>query len=131
MSITNIRIALETALAGMSPALVTVYENTSLTPVTGTPYQMAHLLPADPDDSERDAPPRESGIFQVSLMYPINNGTADANARIELVRATFYKKATFTAGGERVIIDKTPSVSAGYFDDDRWRVPIRISWFTN
>ncbi len=131
MSIANVRAALETALSGMSPAISTVYENTQFTPTVGTPYQMAHLLPAEPNDLERGIVGKDQGIFQITLMYPLHVGTGDANARAELIRSTFYKKATFSAGGQNIIISKTPYIGQGVVDGDRWRVPVKITWFTN
>lgn len=131
MSIVNVRAALETALGGMSPALATAYENGPFTPEEGTPYQMAHLLPAEPDDSERGVRGREQGLFQVTLMYPLEVGSAAAAARAELIRTTFFKKATFSAGGTNIIIATTPAIGSGVTDGDRWRLPVKITWFTN
>jgi len=115
----------------MSPALATAYENSPYTPEEGTPYQMAHLLPAEPDDAERGVRGREQGLFQVTLMYPLDVGSAAAAARAELIRATFFKKATFSAGGTNIIIATTPSIGSGVTDGDRWRLPVKITWFTN
>ena len=131
MSIINVRAALESALAAIYPSIDTAHENVAFTPSVGVPYQSAHLLLADPDDSERDSPPKERGIFQINLVYPIEAGTYDANLRAELIRSIFYKKATFLAGGERVIVEKTPSVRPGYMDGDRWVIPVRIDFFVN
>lgn len=50
MSIQLIRKALEKRLGALAPALSTAYENSSFTPVNGTPYQRVNLLPATPAD---------------------------------------------------------------------------------
>lgn len=127
--IASIRTALETALNGMSPALSTAFENAAFAPVSGTAYQKVNLLTAEPDNSAYGSHYIEQGIFQVTLMYPLQTGPAAAAARAELIRSTFYRGASFTSGGISVIVNKTPSISPGSVDGDRWMVPVKISWF--
>jgi hypothetical protein len=83
MSTVSIRKALEIKLAALSPSLATAYENAAFTPpAAGTPYQEAYLLPGRPDNAEMGAKNYlEVGVFQVTLKYPLGNGTADAQAR--------------------------------------------------
>jgi hypothetical protein len=130
MSIINVRAALETKLNGMTPALPTVWENTPYTPVVGTPYQQAWLLPATPDNPTLgDGFYREQGIFQITLMYPLQAGSAAAAARAELIRTTFKRGTSMVSGAVTVRIDKTPEISSGRVDGDRFAVPVKIRWF--
>lgn len=130
MSIVLVRSALQTALNGMSPALATAWENVDYVPVTGTPYQAAYVLAAEPDNPTMgDAFYREQGIFQISLFYPIQVGTAAAEARAELIRTTFKRGTSFTSGTVTVQIEKTPEISPGRVDGDRWHIPVKIRWF--
>ena len=100
MSISSVRIALETKLATITPALSTAYENVPFTPVTGTPYQRAYLMPATPaNPTMGDGYYREQGIFQVSLFYPLQAGPKTAADRAELIRAAFKRGTTLTTGG--------------------------------
>lgn len=116
----------------MSPALATVFENDPYTPVNGTPYQQANLLFAEPDNPTMDkAFKREQGIFQVTLRYPINIGTATVNARAELIRTTFAAGTRFTSGGITVTVETTPQVAPGFKDGDRWAVPVKIRFYAN
>lgn len=132
MSNSLIRIALETALNNMTPALATAFENNSYTPVAGTPYQEAHVLFAEPDNPTMgNTFKREQGIFQVTLRYPLNTGTAAINARAELIRTTFPRATSFTSGGVTVTVERTPHVAPGYRDGDRWAVPVKIRFFAN
>ncbi|MBO9602544.1 MAG: hypothetical protein J7496_08560 [Novosphingobium sp.] len=127
MSAALIRSALETALAAMSPAMATAYENAPFTPVNGTPYQRAYTLFADPDDAEMTGRVFwERGIFQVNLFYPLNVGTAAASARIEALRDTFPRGASFENGGVTVTIRLTPSIGNAQSEPDRFMIPIRI-----
>ena len=79
-----VRRALEGALNGMSPA-PTAWENAKFSPVTGTAYQSAHLMPAEPDNPVYGDEYAEQGIFQITLYYPEGNGPAAAMARAELI----------------------------------------------
>lgn len=131
MSIISVRIALETALSGMSPALSTAFENTKFTPVAGTPYQLVHLLLASPDNSEFGSRHREQGYMQVKLMYPLQAGTAEVAARAELIRSTFKRGNTFSNGGVTVVIDKTPEIVPGTVEGDRYAVAVKVRFFAN
>ena len=130
MSIVLVRSALQAKLDAMTPALATAWENDDYTPVVGTPYQAAYVMPAEPDNvTLGDDYYREQGIFQVSLFYPLQVGTATAEARAELIRTAFKRGVSMTSGAVTVIVDKTPEIPAGRRDGDRWHIPIKIRWF--
>ena len=145
MSISSVRIALETKLATITPALSTAYENVPFTPVTGTAYQAAYLLPATPaNPTMGDGYYREQGIFQVTLMYPLQAGPKTAAARAELIRAAFKRGTSITIDGidnwydyffspfggiTTTIVDRTPEIGQGRVDGDRWALPVKIRWY--
>lgn len=131
MSIVAIRAALEVALAAMSPALATAWENTPYSPVVGTPYQRVFMLKAAPDNPEMGTFTRDQGILQISLAYPLDTGPNAAEARAELIRDTFYRGATFTASGVSVTVLNTPEVAPAIIEPDRYVVPVRIRFFAN
>lgn len=126
--LTNVRVALETALSSMTPSLETAWENWPFSPASGVPYQKAHLLRAQPDNAEYGSNYREQGIFQVTLMYPLQTGPALPEARAAMIRETFARGESFSSGGVVVTIDKTPEVTNGRRDEDRWVVPVKIIW---
>lgn len=130
MSLLKIRPALEKALLAVTPTFSTAWEATEFTPVSGTPYQKVHLLLARPDNSEYGISHREQGIFQVTLMYPLLTGTKAATTRAELLRTAFKRGTTFSYGGVKVIVDRTPEIVTGARDGDRWAIPVKISWHT-
>ncbi len=121
-----IRIALETALAAMSPALETAWENEDFVPTAGTPYQRVNLLRAQPDDSEIGPLFVEQGYLQVTLCYPAGAGPADVEARASLLRQAFRRGSSFAAGGLTVIITRTPQLVPPQLDGDRYQLPARI-----
>lgn len=129
MTIPNIRNALEAALAGISPAIDIVHENTSYDPIPDQPYCEAYLLVATPaNPTLGDGYHREQGVFQVNLQYPPLVGTLDAAMRAEQVRALFKRGATFIYGGVTVQIDKTAEIGEGKVEGDRWKVVCRMRW---
>lgn len=127
MSIVKVRAALETALNGMSPALDTSWENNTFTPPASTvAYQKAKLMPARPDNLEYGSGYFEQGIFQVTLMFPLQAGTSAAATRAELLRTTFKRGNSFVDSGVTTNITRTPEIDAGIVDGDRFAMPVRI-----
>lgn len=132
MSISSIRVALETHLNTISPAIQYAYENVPFTPTTGVPYASVYLLPATPaNPTMGDGYYREQGIFQVTLMFPLQAGPKTAADRAEKIREAFKRGTTLTSGSIQVIIDRTPEISQGRVDGDRWSVPCKIRWFSS
>jgi len=132
MSVIKIRAALETAVAAMSPALATAWENAAFAPpVASTPYQQVFILWAEPENVEFGAGHRQRGILQITLRYPVSAGTGTVATRAELIRTTFYRGASFTYSGTTVVIDRTPEVVQGATDGDRFVVVVRVRFFAN
>ena len=128
----DLRAALETALAAMSPALATVWENTPYTPVVGTPYQRASLLPGTPINDEFGPGFADQGFFQVSLHYPPSTGAKAAEDRALAIRSAFRRGAPFTKNGLTVTIMKTPIIMPALTDDDdRYVKTVSIEYRTS
>ena len=128
MSLNYMKVALEEALDSMTPSIDTAWENWPYTPITGVPYQKVNHLIAQPDNTTYGPAFIEQGIFQVTLMYPLMSGTAEATARAEMLRDKFIRGAAFTFGGSTVVIHLTPEIAVGRRDEDRWSVPVKIRW---
>lgn len=129
MSIQLIQAALETKLATLTPAMATVYENTSFTPVTGVAYQRVyHLLNKPTDLALGGDLVQDQGIFQITLAYPQNAGRGAAMARAQMVRDHFRPPLTLTNGAVKVEIVKTARIAGGMTDADRWTLPVSIEW---
>jgi hypothetical protein len=132
MSAIKIRTALETALAAMSPVIQTAYENVPFTPpAQSVPFQVCHILLAEPDNSTYGREHQELGYMQVRLMYPLNAGSSAAMTRAELIRATFYRGATFVSSGVSVIIQRTPEILPASVEDQRYTVIVRVRFYAN
>lgn len=129
MSIEAIETALLARLAAMTPALATALPNAAFSPSTGTPYQDAHLLPLDPDDSEiGPAGHWERGILQITLRYPVNAGTDAINARTWLLLQHFRRGLTFTDSGVTVHVTRAPVRRPDFVAQSRLCRPIDIYW---
>lgn len=131
MSVIKIRGALESVLNGITPTLSTSWENVPFTPVVGVPFQQVVLDLADPDNFEIGAVYEQRGIFQINLRYPQQNGTADANARAELIKSTFKRGLSINNAGVTVTIYRTPAIGTGAAVDDRWFLPVRIYFYAH
>lgn len=128
MSAIKIRAALETALNGITPAIATAWENSAFSPpASSVPYQQVNILFAEPENpTYGNSYHLEQGFMQVKLMYPLQAGSLTAMTRAELIRATFYRGASFTNGGVTAVINRTPSISPGNVEGDRWAVIVKI-----
>ena len=126
MSITNVRVALETALNAMTPALATAWQNVSYTPIAGTPYQRVWLLTAEPEHREFGASYTETGYLQLDLCYPQNTGAGAIEQRIELIRSTFKRGTALLNGGITITVIAAPELAPSYLDGDRFVRPIKI-----
>jgi hypothetical protein len=126
MSQTSIRNALENALAAIQPPLDTVHGNEEYAPIAGQPYQEVYVMFATPaNPTMGDGFYQELGVLQVNLKYPTGVGSADATERAELIRQAFKRGSSFSADGVTALIDKTPAISPGSVDGDRWKVVVR------
>ena len=128
----HIRAALDTRLESLSPAIATAYEGrTFAPPVTSVPYQSVHLLPARPDNPTLTEQLRvDTGIYQVTLLYPREGDTATVDARVGALQSHFAAGTVLTSGTISVRIVGTPAIAAGMPAGDRWAVPVSIRYRT-
>ena len=132
MSISLISGALETALAAISPAIATAWENLNFTPpVASIPYQEVNVLYATPDNKEYGANRIELGYMQVKLMYPLNAGKGAASTRAELIRTTFKRGNSFTSGTSVTTVTQTPSINIIGVELDRFAVIVKIPFHSH
>lgn len=124
---------LSTGAEGLVIANLTAWENMFFPVIANrVPYQKVHLLPGRPENPTLgDSFRREYGIFQVTLVYPLQFGTGDAFARAELVRSTFPRGASFVNSGVEVHIDVTPEIGPARIDDEAYMLPVRVFYYAN
>ena len=131
MSLEICRKALEKRLATLTPAIAIAYENVAFIPVTGTPYHKAVLIPNETTAPAIDQATKiEKGIFQVSIYYPLNQGTSAAGLRAELIRAHFPAGLVLTEGTYKVRVSRPPAIAGGMPDGAFYMIPVSI-YFTS
>lgn len=131
MSLVLVRQALEVALAAMSPALATAWENAPFTPVDGTPYQAVFLMPVRPEHAEIGRAYTERGYLQINLNYPLDAGPSAAAMRAELIRSTFYRGRSFTADEVVTHIEETPEIGPGRTEDNVYFLPVKVRFYAH
>lgn len=120
----------ETHLKALAPAFPTAYENTNFKPPEG-PFQVPTFLFAEPDDiGFKDSPFIQRGIMTVTLAYPTNQGSKQANAKALDIRNHFPRGLSLPlTGGGNVIVDRTPEITGGSIEGDRFIIRVRIRFY--
>lgn len=140
----NIAIALHKHLntIGLSPALDIVERNTPYKPSVATAYLEADILPAQAIQASLGDTGynRQSGIYQVTVCYPVGQGDVPAITIADAIIAHFKRGTSLTESGLTVRVSgppyRTPAVidtiavgetrGAPYF-----RVPVSIPWISD
>lgn len=135
-SLVKVKTALEARLKAMSPLLPTQWENSAFTPPSSDPYQTVHLLPAEPANPSilgvaGSEMYRELGVMQVTLVYPAKGGAGSALSKAEAIRDWFPRGQSLSYGGLTTIISRTPRIGPAMVQNDRYILPISISYFAN
>ncbi len=131
MSQNSIRTALSTALAAITPDLATAWENVPFVP-TADPYQIVNVLFGEPENQVLGVTEYwEIGYMQVRLMYPKDKGAFLAGARAELTRSALRRGYSFASGGITVNISKTPTISGGQIEDDRFAIIVKVPFYAH
>jgi hypothetical protein len=131
VSVRDIASALETKLNTSFGDLPTSWENVAFIQPAG-PYQIATVMFANPENpTNGDGFYRQRGFMQVSLEYPLNTGRKDIFTRAEAIRTAFKKGLSLTVNGITTIVEKTPEISNGTENGERYVVYVRIRFFAN
>lgn len=128
---TDIRAALTAQLNTMTGVPAVAWENSPYTPVVGIPYLKPTILWAESFQAELgvSGANNESGIYQITVNYPLNQGMAPINSMVGKLRSWFKRGTILTYNGLYVTIRK---VSLGPLNTgDAWiSQPVSISFYT-
>ena len=131
MSNSQITAALETALQAVDPTFPTAWENVDFIPPI-TAYQVVTVLFAQPENPTLgNAFFRQRGYMQVQLRYPIGTGKQAAVAKAEAIQTAFKRGSSVSSGGITATIERSPEIMAGYTDENRFIVNVKIWFFAN
>lgn len=123
----TVRGLLQARLATLGWASQTAWENVPFTPTTGTAYQEVATAFSEPDAFTLADSSQSQGVFQVRLLYPLNVGTGEADARAKAIADIFPRNLTLPIGGPpQIKITREPHVTGGGKQGDRDVTVIRI-----
>lgn len=133
MSDALVRAAFETRLAAwaaaQSPTIPVVYQNQTYTPVAGSRYIRAWLLPAPTQCQTFNGEHRvRRGVFQVDLNMPIGTGPAAANALAASLDAAFPLTAPMTQGAVKVFLLSPMSQGPSLDGSTHYTVPVSCEY---
>lgn len=132
MDFLNIKLAFEKELTSLNSDIESSYENVEYEPKDGVPYQILKILPDDVENpTYGDNYYREVGEFLVLLCYPSREGSSKALQKAHVIRDAFFRGRTLVEGGTKVTIDSTPRISGATVADDRYIVPVTITYFSS
>lgn len=130
MSLLDVRKALNTHMAVLATTTVdTVDENVPFKPAAADrPYEVLHLMPGTPENAAMGPTSAiwRVGIFQVSLYYPVNKGSATAAQRAQAIAAHFARGTTLTSGSVRVKLTKPADIRNARLEGERYVLPVQI-----
>jgi hypothetical protein len=133
-TLSDIRAALETALAAAVGAWPVAYENVAFTKPADGKYLQARILPAQPVNYAGNAGfTKYHGLFNVMVIIPACNsaegGPGNAEAQAAAIMAYFARGTAFTAGTATVRIGESPYPAVATQTDDDYSLPVWIPWF--
>lgn len=128
MSQIAIRAAFEKRLnewaKAQSPPILVAFENVAFTPPAGL-YLRAFLLPGETQNpSLGGSHQRRIGLFQVSVVAPINGGARPAEIIAEALEALFPRGLSLGPAQ----VDTSPSVAPALSDGERYTIPVSIRY---
>lgn len=125
----DIRGALQARLATVSGIPAIAYEALPFKPVRGTPFVACVVAPVSADQATLGDGHvvLHRGTFEVSVVYPSNKGTGDAEAMADAIKAEFRGGTVLTRNTTQVIIAGAKR-SLALIEADWLRIPVSVAW---
>lgn len=131
MSLKAIRNALNARLSTLSSLPSVAWENVVFTPKTTETHLRVNFLPAPtrPAANHKSAMDFESGIYQIDIYAPQDQGPNPASDLAERIRQHFNRGLALSNSGVVVNIEATPSMAANDREGPFWRIRLTVPWF--
>jgi hypothetical protein len=102
-------------------------------PAIGTPYLRPSFLSVPTVQATLGLAGfnRYSGILQVSVFHPINQGIIAPTEIAAAVAAHFKRGTSMAQGGVTVRVEAPPTVNTALTEDGWHHTPVSISWFAD
>lgn len=110
-------------------SLSIAWENRAFTPVNGTTYLRAFMLPIDTisDDLGR-VHRRYEGIFQISIALPLGTGPGAGEAIVSALSTLFAPSTLITQSGLRIFVMQPISAAPAIVEPDRYVIPCSLTY---
>jgi len=125
--ILNAKRACERKLNTLVPSLPIAYESAKFDAPQGMYLRTQFVIQTPDDPTIGSKYYRERITFQVFVAAKTNEGTAEAFAVAETIRALFTKGTTMIEGGNNIYVLNTPQISGSVLTTDRLIVPVLIN----
>ncbi len=131
MSLKAIRNALNARLNTLPSLPSVAWENIAFTPKTTETHLRVNFLPAPtrPAANHKSAMDFESGIYQIDVYSPQDQGPNPASDVAESIRQHFSRGSTLVNSGITVNVEATPSMTSNDREGGFWRVRLTVPWF--
>ena len=131
MSLKAIRNALNARLSTLSSLPSVAWENVAFTPKTTETHLRVNFLPAPtrPAANHKSAMDFESGIYQIDIYAPQDQGPNPASDLAERIRQHFNRGLALSNSGVVVNIEATPSMAANDREGPFWRIRLTVPLF--
>ena len=129
MSMVEIETALHQAYSDGGFGLETLYENFAEDPSNAGTWAAVHFMPNQPVPRGlgHEGDDAVTGIYQIDLNYPLNEGRKNIVAKAEEIRAYFWAGRKFSSGDSTVAIVSAGS-SSGRRVNQNYRISVSIRW---
>lgn len=133
MSQRIIRAVLESRLddwaSNREPALRVAYENASFEPATGETYLRARVLPASTTSEDLEGAHRAyRGVFQVSIVSPINDGAGAEAGIADEIGVLFPVNLRLSLSGITIQIITPASAAPALQKESSFIVPVSVTY---
>lgn len=115
------------AVPGFPPSAQRAYDGLTFTPTPKTPWARLAFMPQPSRPFAIKGTDQLIGLFQVSLFYPPNLGTATVEAMADAVVAAFPTETPLLFGTARVQI-LSSGRGPGLPEADWYQVPVTVRW---
>lgn len=125
----EIRAALETQLATVSPSWPVAYENVNFSKPSDGKYLISHILPAKTFAYfGTQSFTKYQGLFNVQVVIPTDDGAANAETQAGLILSAFTRGLSLVSGTTTVRIDQ-PYTGKAQIEENEYCLPVWIPWF--
>lgn len=130
-TLNDIRVILESRLAGTQGLPSVAWPNVPFTPTTGTPYVRAEFIPVSRRPSVAGPNPEQrlSGLFYITIYTPEERGAAAGMTVADTLLSRFNGSESLVTTNGIVRIEYS-EVKMPLHDPPFYAIPVEVGWFS-